>query len=96
GISQSQLARAVQVERATLGQTIEDLVKRELVERRRNPADRRAYALHLSASGQAFLARLLPAIRAHETAISSRLTARESAEFRRLLGKFLGYDSDRE
>ncbi len=90
GISQSDLARAVRVERATLGQTIESLVERRLVERRRNARDRRAYALHLSEDGAAFMARLLPAIKAHEAAVSGNLTPAEFERLRILLGKFLG------
>ena len=94
GVSQSDLARAVRVERATLGQTIEGLVARRLVERRRNAHDRRAYALHLSADGEAFMAHLLPAIEAHEAAVSANLTPAEFARLRILLGKFLGRESE--
>lgn len=90
GISQSDLARAMQVERATLGQTIEGLLKRKLVLRRRNDSDRRAYALGLSEAGVDFVARLIPAIRKHEAEISGRLTASEFEELSRLLEKFLG------
>ncbi len=93
GISQSDLARAVRVERATLGQTIESLLTRGLVERRRNARDRRAYALHLSEDGRAFMTRLLPAIEAHEAAVSENLTPAEFERLRILLGKFLGHAS---
>jgi len=90
GISQSRLARAMQVERATLGQTLEGLVARGLVQRGRNRGDRRAYALRLSEAGERFVADLIPAIRVHEADVASTLSAAEFAELRRLLGKFLG------
>lgn len=90
GISQSRLARAMQVERATLGQTLEGLVKRSLVARERNKGDRRAYALRLSPEGEDFVAALLPAIRAHEAEVARNLTAEELEQLRCLLSKFLG------
>ena len=90
GISQSRLARAMQVERATLGQTLEGLVARSLVSRERNTGDRRAYALRLSPEGEKFVAALLPAIRAHEAEVASNLTDDELEQLRSLLSKFLG------
>lgn len=89
GISQSALARAVGVERATLGQTVDGLVRRDLVERRPNPDDRRAWALHPSEAGTAFVARLLPAIEAHEAELLGRLAPREADQLRDLLRKFV-------
>lgn len=89
GISQSALARAVGVERATLGQTVEGLVRRGLVERRPKPDDRRAWALHPSEAGAAFAARLLPAIEAHEAELLDRLAPGEAEQLRDLLRKFV-------
>jgi len=89
GISQSQLARAMQVERATLGQTLEGLVKRRLVLRKRKVGDRRAYALRLSEEGETFVEALLPAIRAHESEVARNLSPAEFARLCDLLSKFL-------
>ena len=89
GISQSALARAVGVERATLGQTVEALARRDLVERRPKPDDRRAWALHLSDAGTAFAARLLPAIEAHEADLLAGLAPGEAGQLRDLLRKFV-------
>ncbi len=89
GISQSDLARAVHVERATLGQTVDVLVRRGLVLRARNRTDKRAYALRLTKTGAEFVSRLIPAIQAHEADIGSTL---DDADYRRLhdlLTKFL-------
>jgi len=90
GISQSRLARAMQVERATLGQTLEGLVRRSLIARERNKGDRRAYALRLSREGEEFVTALLPAIRAHEAEVAGNLTDSELEQLRSLLAKFLG------
>ncbi|GAK33802.1 putative transcriptional regulatory protein for hcr operon [alpha proteobacterium Q-1] len=90
GISQSDLARAMQVERATLGQTIEGLVRRDFIVRNPRPGDRRAYSLSLSAAGDAFVDQLIPAIRAHEADVSQKLTAIEFDRLRSLLQKFNG------
>ncbi|GAB4119462.1 MAG: hypothetical protein Tsb008_22310 [Rhodothalassiaceae bacterium] len=90
GISQSSLARAIEVERATLGQSIDRLVKRGLVLRERNDSDRRAYALVLSGQGHDFVARLIPAIRRHEAALAANLTESEFAMLEKLLARFLG------
>jgi len=89
GVSQSRLARAVNVERATLGQTLESLVARGLVVRERNDSDRRAYALRLSEKGERFVDQLIPAIRAHEAEVASSLTPSEFERLRSLLKKFL-------
>ena len=88
GISQSDLARAMQVERATLGQTIEGLVRRDFIMRHRRPGDRRAYSLSLSPAGDDFLDQLIPAICAHEADVSQKLTANEFDRLRSLLQKF--------
>jgi len=89
GVSQSRLARAVQVERATLGQTLESLVARGLVVRERNDSDRRAYALRLSEKGERFVDRLIPAIRDHEAEAASALSPSEFERLSSLLKKFL-------
>ncbi len=40
------------IDRTTVVELIDDLEKQGVVERRRNPADRRSYALHLTAKGR--------------------------------------------
>lgn len=62
GITQTALSRASARDKSTLTTALDDLVKRGLV--KREAADRRSYALHLTARGNQVLARLLA--RAHE------------------------------
>ncbi len=90
GISQSALARAVGIERATLGEVMERFVQRGLVSRRRSPTDRRSFALELSPAGAALYKTLIPKVRAHERRISEHLTADEHATLMALLGKMSG------
>ncbi len=90
GLSQSALARAVGVERSTMVEVIDRLQARGLVERRRSAADRRSYALGLSAAGRRLLARLKPMVRRHERRVTKRLDAAEKATLNGLLRRLHG------
>ncbi len=90
GLSQSALARAVGVERSTMVAVIDRLQARGLVERRRSAADRRSYALGLSAAGRRLLARLKPMVRRHERRVTQRLDAAEKATLIGLLRRLHG------
>lgn len=69
GLRQSQLAEALDVERANLVVIIDELEGRELITRDRVPTDRRAYALHATLSGRRLYERALEAVRGHEARI---------------------------
>lgn len=87
GISQVALARAVGIERATLGEFIDRFEREKLVERRGLIGDRRTYALHLTRRGQEFLDEAIPAAMAHESAFTSHLSSTERATLLKLLAK---------
>src|SRR4051812_23726104 len=61
-ISQQQLAELTGVNRTIVVKLIDDLEDRGLVDRSRNPADRRSYALQPTAAGRKALAGLQPAV----------------------------------
>lgn len=69
---------------------VDDLERSDLVVRRRDPSDRRAYALHLTASGRSVLARARTVVRDAEDEFLAPLSSAERARFilslRRLLG----------
>jgi DNA-binding MarR family transcriptional regulator len=65
GINQGGLAELLEVEPITLGRMIDRLQDAELVERRADPADRRAWRLFLTDKGLQLLDHLRPF--AHET-----------------------------
>lgn len=60
GINQGGLADLLEVEPITLGRMIDRLQEAELVERRADPADRRAWRLHVTPKGNALVAALHP------------------------------------
>jgi DNA-binding MarR family transcriptional regulator len=68
GSSQQALADALGVHRSAMVALVDDLEGRGLAERRRDPADRRAYTLHLTAAGRELHGRL-KAIAEHEDAL---------------------------
>jgi DNA-binding MarR family transcriptional regulator len=60
GINQGGLAEMLEVEPITLGRMIDRLQDAELVERRADPADRRAWRLHTTPKGLALVDTLRP------------------------------------
>lgn len=88
GISQAALARAMEIERATLGETISSLQDRHWVDRRKSPKDGRSLALYLSAKGRNLMKKLYTVITTHEQDVSKNLSEKECREFMRLLIKF--------
>jgi DNA-binding MarR family transcriptional regulator len=64
---------------------IDDLEKRGLVERRRNPSDRRAYGLFLTASGRSCLDEALAAAESEEEALLGGLDPAQRAQLELLL-----------
>lgn len=65
GINQGALADLLEVEAVTAGRMIDRMQEAQLVERRPDPADRRAWRLYLSARGAELVDTLRPL--AHET-----------------------------
>jgi len=60
GINQGGLAEILEVEPITLGRMIDRLQEADLVERRADPADRRAWRLYLTAKGSDLYEQLRP------------------------------------
>ena len=60
GINQGKLAELLEVEPITLGRMIDRLQEADLVERRANPADRRAWLLYVTAKGHKLVESLIP------------------------------------
>ena len=87
GLSQQAIARRLGTPPSRLVALVDDLEQRGLIERRRNPGDRRNYALHPTAAGEQAMAALSQASLDHEQAISAPLTQAERAQLSELLGK---------
>ena len=88
GQSQQDLARQLRTPPSRLVLLVDHLEERGLVERRRNPDDRRHHALFLTGEGGEFLrTKLGPLGAAHEDDICAALTAAERGQLAGLLGR---------
>ena len=90
GIDQAGVAALIAYDRPTIGEVINRLVAKGLVERAINDNDRRARVLRLTAAGEDTFARLLPVVREVQVAILADLTPDERAAFLRLAQSVLG------
>jgi DNA-binding MarR family transcriptional regulator len=91
GLSQSDLARLIKVERMTAGVHVERCVARGLVSRKKVPGDRRRYALALTPKGRRAIHDIRRRVPVHEDRLSKRLTAAERRQLVTLLDK-VGHD----
>ena len=73
GLSQADLAAALNIERARLVRMLNRLERRKLTERRPARADRRSHALHLTRDGQKLLRRAKNLAASHEARLAEQL-----------------------
>jgi DNA-binding MarR family transcriptional regulator len=85
GISQQRCGVALHVAPSRMVAFVDELEAKGLLERRTNPDDRRARALHLTDAGRAVLAQAFAVAGDNEAAVFGGLTAAEQRELRRLL-----------
>lgn len=64
---------------------VDELEDRGFVERRRNPADRRSYALYLTPAGRDMLSKVQEAGRAHQARLGASLSESEQNQLTQLL-----------
>lgn len=84
-ITQHALGRCVGIDPSSMVATIDELEDGGLVERRRNPTDRRAHALHLTEAGSETLARGRGLARQAQDELLAPLDAKEREELQELL-----------
>jgi DNA-binding MarR family transcriptional regulator len=89
GITQTALGRASGRDKSTLTTALDDLVKQELVLRRRDAADRRSYELALTPKGRAALARLMRVAEQHDRRLDALVGPTNKAVLLRLLGRII-------
>jgi DNA-binding MarR family transcriptional regulator len=77
GMKQTDLAKAVHLDRSTVVNVIDNLEDRRLVERRAANADRRSKALFLTADGKRLLQKLKPLVAEHERRLTRGLSTAE-------------------
>jgi len=85
GASQQALGRQLGLQPARMVGYVDELEQRGLVERKRNPSDRRLYALHLTAAGGQTMRRIAQLARAHEDEICAGLDQDQRDRLRELL-----------
>ena len=85
GQSQQALGNALGVHRSAVVALVDDLEHRGLAERRRDPADRRAYTLFLTSAGRELLADLRRAADEEDAELLSVLDASERSQLIGLL-----------
>jgi DNA-binding MarR family transcriptional regulator len=89
GVSQTELADLMGVERMTAGMQVEQCIQQGLVRRHRSTEDRRKYVLHVTSRGLANLRRISRVIPLHEQSLFGRLSPRDRHALYRVLGKLL-------
>jgi DNA-binding MarR family transcriptional regulator len=77
GLSQTELADLLGIERMTAGLQVAQCIRRGLVTRRRSAQDRRRYELQVTAKGRANLRRTAKQISLHEQSVFGSLSAAE-------------------
>jgi DNA-binding MarR family transcriptional regulator len=86
GLSAAQLARNSLVTAQTMTDMVTALLERGLIERHRDPLDRRRLVLALTPDGRALLRRYRGTVAELEGQMLAGLTAAQAAELRRSLG----------
>ncbi|GGK66981.1 MarR family winged helix-turn-helix transcriptional regulator [Amphritea balenae] len=87
GLKQTELAKAVHLDRSTVVSAIDKLERRNLVQRKRVAGDRRTNALQLTNAGSTLLAQLTLEVSEHERQIAAQLTQTERETLIQLLSK---------
>jgi MarR family transcriptional regulator for hemolysin len=85
--SQLELARAVGIEGPTMTRHLDGLERSGLVERQRDPVDRRAVQIQLTRAGHSLHGRLLKAVIAFNRQLRTGVSNDDVATLRRVLGQ---------
>jgi DNA-binding MarR family transcriptional regulator len=88
-ISQQGLGEQLGIDRTTVVELIDELEKQGVVERRRNPADRRSYALHLTVKGRGVQKRAARAFDAAAAEFFGPLAAAEQKSLADMLRRMI-------
>jgi DNA-binding MarR family transcriptional regulator len=94
-VSQQRLAEQLRVNRTLMVKVVDGLERMGFVERRRDPADRRSYALHITPAGHTVLETLGPEVVRVNAVMAERLTAAERTRMHELLRTLIGGDQER-
>lgn len=87
GVTQTQLARSLDIERSTCVAVVDELEDLGCVKRNSVDGDRRSYALRTTPSGRRTFARVHALVAAHEKRLLHNLSPRERISLRDLLSR---------
>jgi DNA-binding MarR family transcriptional regulator len=90
GASQREVVDGLWIDASSLVALLDEFEDRGLAERRRNPRDRRAYAVHLTAAGREALAEAQALSRDIERRLLAPLAASERKQLHGLLARVVG------
>ena len=90
GLSQMALSRVLGIVRSGLVPLLDNLQNRGLIKRAAVVADRRSYALHLTAEGDALLGRANASVQEHEERLRQKVGPRAHQQLLKLLEVFGG------
>jgi DNA-binding MarR family transcriptional regulator len=88
-LSQQAIGERLRIDRTTMVFLIDDLEQAGYVKRERNPDDRRAYVITLTAAGKRAQARAEEAVDAHALQFFGQLSEAERQELHRLLARLI-------
>jgi MarR family transcriptional regulator, lower aerobic nicotinate degradation pathway regulator len=88
-LSQQAIGERLRIDRTTMVALIDDLERAGYVKRERNPDDRRAYVITLTAAGKRAQARAEEAVDAHALEFFGKLSEDERQELHRLLARLI-------
>jgi DNA-binding MarR family transcriptional regulator len=88
-LSQQRLGERMGVDRTTMVELIDGLERSELVERQRDPGDRRAYALRATPRGRRVLARAAAAAERAEAEFLAAVPAEDALQLKRILRRLI-------
>jgi DNA-binding MarR family transcriptional regulator len=94
GLDQATLAGLIAYDRTTITGVVDRLVQKGLVARHASRSDRRANALEVTKVGQSTLRGIQPAVEAAQRIMVRGLTADETKQFLRLLGKAIAASNE--
>lgn len=89
GLSQTELADLMGIERMTAGLQVARCIRSGLVRRERSEDDQRKYSLRVTRKGEAYLRRIAALIPLHEKSLFGNFSRSERATFYRLLRKLV-------
>ena len=96
GMSQQRLGAAMGVDRTTMVAVADALERKGFVERKRDPADRRAYALRPTAKGRRVLERASQAATRAEAQFLARVSSSDRRRLKRILRELISAEAPQD